>query len=129
MQPPENAQLHEGDFATYWFDDEGILHSRSKSTLRTRENAERNFDLIRKISGGKKVCLLVYLAFTKKPDKETREYMVQGMPSVYKAMAIVSKFGLGNFVMALLFKFQKPVIPMKTFSDEAEAKEWLRQYL
>jgi hypothetical protein len=29
----------------------------------------------------------------------------------------------------LLFKLHPPPIPMKSFSDESSAKEWLRQFL
>jgi hypothetical protein len=31
--------------------------------------------------------------------------------------------------MNILFALKPPAIPMKSFSDEQEAKEWLKQYL
>jgi hypothetical protein len=31
--------------------------------------------------------------------------------------------------MNLLFKFKPPTIPMKTFSEDKEAVDWLKQFL
>jgi hypothetical protein len=62
------------------------------------------------------------------PDKETRKFSAEQLPNVYTAMAMISKGGLGQFIMNLLFKFKAPTIPMKTFSDEKEAVEWAKQY-
>ena len=44
-------------------------------------------------------------------------------------MAMVSKPNLAKFIMNLLFKFKEPPIPMKAFTDDNQAKEWLKQYL
>jgi hypothetical protein len=44
-------------------------------------------------------------------------------------MAMVSKSGLGEIIMNIIFKLKPSTIPMKTFSNEAEAKKWLKQYL
>jgi hypothetical protein len=43
-------------------------------------------------------------------------------------MAMVSKPGLAQFIMKILFHFQSPPIPMKSFTDDVAAKEWLRQF-
>jgi hypothetical protein len=39
----------EGEIATYWFDDNGILVSLSKSVLRTVENISSNVTLVRSL--------------------------------------------------------------------------------
>jgi hypothetical protein len=44
-------------------------------------------------------------------------------------MAMVSKPGLAQFIMNILFRFNKPPIPMKSFTNDAEAKEWLKQFI
>jgi len=41
---------------------------------------------------------------------------------------MVSKPGLSSFIMNFLFKFKAPPIPMKNFTNEDAAREWLRQY-
>ena len=84
---------------------------------------------MKNITGNKTVPLLIYLVNSPGPDKETRKYSTEQLPTVYKAMAMVSKPGLSKFIMNILFKFQKPPIPMKSFTNDIAAKEWLKQYL
>jgi len=44
-------------------------------------------------------------------------------------MAMVSKPGLANLIMSILFKLNPPPIPMKSFTNDKDAKEWLKQFL
>ncbi len=116
----------EGEIADYEYID-GILISYSKPIKRTLENIGNNVKLVKEITGNKKVPLLIFLKNSPMPDKATREYSTKMLPEIYTAMAMVSKPGLASFIMRLLFKFQSPPIPMKSFTDEAEAKKWLHQ--
>jgi hypothetical protein len=63
------------------------------------------------------------------PDKETRKFSAEQLPNVYTAMAMVSKPGLSRFIMNILFALKKPPIPMKSFTNEKEAKDWLRAFV
>lgn len=127
MQLPTDRETFEGEIATYWFD-EGILVSLSKSVLRTVENISGNVELVKKITNNKPVPLLIYITNSPVPDKKTREFSTTQLPVIYSAMAMVSKNGLAKFIMNLLFKFKPAPIPMKTFSDDKAAKEWLKQF-
>ena len=118
-------ELIKGDIADYRLDDSGILYSYSKSVLRTVSLMEANVKLVKQITGGKPVPLLIFLKNSPMPDKATRQYSKEKIPELYSAMAMVSKPGLSSFIMKLLFAFQKPPIPMKSFTDELEAKAWL----
>ncbi len=118
-------ELIKGDIADYRLDDSGILYSYSKSVLRTVSLMEANAKLVKQITGGKPVPLLIFLKNSPMPDKATRQYSKEKIPELYSAMAMVSKPGLSAFIMKLLFAFQKPPIPMKSFTDELEAKAWL----
>jgi len=129
MNMPAGIKLIKGEIADYWLSDEGILYSFSKNPLRTVKNISENIALVKQITGNKKVPLLIYLSPSPVPDKETRKFSAAQLPGVYTAMAMVSKPGLAKFIMNILFSLQKPPIPMKSFSDEQEAKEWLKQYL
>ena len=61
MIVPANASgIIKGEIADYWYND-GILYSYSKSILRTVDNISGNVALVKKITGGKKVPLLIYL--------------------------------------------------------------------
>jgi hypothetical protein len=129
MNPPGNIQLIKGEIADYYYSPEGILYSYSKPPERTVKNIAENIALVKQITGGKKVPLLIYLSKSAVPDKATRKFSAEQLPNVYTAMAMVSKGGLAQFIMNILFKFKTPPIPMKSFADDKAAKEWLMQFL
>jgi hypothetical protein len=125
---PTDRPIFEGEIATYWFED-GILVSLSKSPMRTVANITDNVALVKRITNNKRVPLLIYLSNSPVPDKETRKFSTEQLPHIYTAMAMVAEPGLASFLMNILFKFQSPPIPMKNFTDDEQAKEWLKQYL
>jgi putative acetyltransferase len=124
----EKSSLIPGEIADYRYED-GILYSYSKSIRRTVDNISGNVELVKKITGGKKVPLLIYLADSPVPDKETRKFSTEKLPEIYTAMAMVAKPGLTQLIMGILFRFNAPPIPMKSFTDPVKAKEWLQQYV
>jgi hypothetical protein len=125
---PTDRPVFEGEIADYWMDD-GILISLSKNPKRTVANITGNIALVKRITGNKKVPLLIYLSNSPVPDGETRKFVNKVLPEVYTAMAMISKPGLASFIMNFLFSLKTPPIPMKNFTDETEAKKWLVQYL
>ena len=128
MRPPADTEVFEGEIATYCMED-GILISLSKSPKRTVANIKENILLVNRITNNQKVPLLIYLSNSPIPDKETREFSAQQLPNIYSAMAMISKPGLAKLIMNLLFKFKTPPIPMKNFTDDKDAKNWLKQFL
>ena len=129
MGNDSDKQLIEGEIADYLLTDDGILISYSKSILRTVENISANVALVKKITNNKKVPLLIYLKNSPVPDKETRKFSTEQLPQIYTAMAMVSKPGLAQLIMKILFKFQNPPIPIKSFTDDEKARAWLTQFL
>ena len=129
IQKPTDRETWEGEIATYWFDDNGILVSLSKSILRTVENISSNVVLVRSITDNKPVPLLIYLANSPIPDKQTRKFSTEQLPVIYSAMAMVCKPGLSKFIMNILFGLKPPPIPMKSFTDDKAATQWLKQFL
>ncbi len=125
---PTDRPTFESDIATYWFED-GILVSLSKSVKRTVANITQNVSVVKQITGNKPVPLLIYLSSSPVPDKATRKLATEMLPVIYSAMAMVSKPGLSRFIMNILFMLKPPPIPMKSFTDDKEAKEWLKQYV
>jgi len=128
IDPQVGKEVFESEIARYWFDG-GILISDSKSIRRTVGNISSNVELVRRITNNKPVPLLIHLKNSPIPDKATRKLSTEKLPEIYKAMAMVSKGGLAQFIMNLLFKFKTPPIPMKSFDNEKDAREWLKQYL
>src|SRR5690242_16443834 len=128
IQVPTDRQIFEGEIATYWFDD-GILVALSKSPKRTVQSISGNVALVKQITNNKPVPLLIYLANSPVPDKEARKFSTEQLPVIYSAMAMVSKPGLPKFIMNILFSLKPPPIPMRSFTDDKEAKEWLKQFV
>ena len=128
VKPPIDIETHEGEIAIYWMQ-EGILFSLSNSTKRTVANISENIKFVKKITNDKKMPLLIYLTNSPVPDKATRKFSTEQLPVVYKAMAMVSKPGLSKFIINILFRLSPPPIPMKSFTDDKEAKEWLKQFV
>jgi len=127
--PPPGKEIFEGEIATYWLDNDGLLISVSKSPTRTVANITANVALVKQITSNKKVPLLIYLSKSGVPDKETRKFATKQLPEIYSAMAMVSKPGLAKFIMNLLFRLKPPPIPMKSFVNDKEARVWLKQFL
>jgi hypothetical protein len=125
---PTDRQVWEGEMATYWFEN-GILVSLSKSIRRTVENISANVALVKQITNNKPVPLLIYLSNSPVPDKAARRFSTEQLPIIYKAMAMVSKPGLSRFIMNILFSLKPPPIPMKSFTNDREAKAWLQQFV
>jgi hypothetical protein len=124
MEKP--TELIRGEIADYYLSEEGILFSYSKSIKRTVELIERNVVLVKEITGNKPVPLLIHLVNSPIPDKETQRFSKEKLSEIYSAMAMVSKPGLSAFIMKILFQFQKPPIPMQSFTDEQKALDWLK---
>jgi len=128
IKPPDNIQLIIGEIADYWYAPDGILYSYSKNPTRTVKNISENIALVKSITNNKIIPLLIYLSNSPVPDKATRKFAAEQLPNVYSAMALVSKPGLSKFIMNILFNINPPAIPMKSFTDDKKAKEWLTQF-
>lgn len=128
MSKSEHIGLIKGEIADYKYED-GILYSYSKEIRRTVQNIADNVELVKKITGNKKVPLLIYLKNSPVPDKATRKFSTEKLPEIYSAMAMVAEPGLSRFIMNILFKLKTPPIPMKSFTNDLVAKNWLKQYI
>jgi hypothetical protein len=129
IKPPVNTQLIKGEIADYWYAPDGILYSYSKNPIRTVKNITENISLVKSITNNKIIPLLIYLSNSPIPGKATRKFAAEQLPNVYSAMAMVSKPGLSKFIMNILFSIKPPAIPMKSFTDDKKAKEWLAQFV
>jgi len=105
------------------------LVSLSKNPRRTVANIKANIELVKRITNNQRLPLLIYLSNSPVPDKKTREFSAQQLHNVYSAMAMVSKAALAKLIMNMLFRLKPPPIPMKNFTDDKEAKDWLKQFL
>ncbi len=130
MVPPENVKIIDFPTSIMWFDDDGILCSVAKKIPpQTVEEAKKMMVEFRKITGGKKVCLLSDSTDSPPSDKEMRDYAAEIMPEIALAVAIISRSAVGRMAANLFFSIKKQPYPVKMFNEENEAKQWLKQYL
>ena len=130
MVPPQNAKVIDFPASVMWFDENGILYSIAKKIpQQTLEEAKYTIEELRKITGGKKVCLLSDSTDSTPVNKEMRDYLAEVIPDIVIAIAVISRSALGKMVANLFFSIKKQPYPVKMFTDETEAKEWLKQYL
>ncbi|CAN5379099.1 hypothetical protein BH11BAC3_BH11BAC3_02060 [soil metagenome] len=130
MVLPENTEVFEFPTTTMWFDENGILCAIAKKLpLQTVEEAKKTYSEFSKITGGKKICLLSDSTNSSPANKEMRDYASRTLPEFAKAVAIISRSAVGRMAANLFFSLKKQPFPVKMFTDETEAKEWLKQYL
>ncbi|MBO9594673.1 MAG: STAS/SEC14 domain-containing protein [Niabella sp.] len=125
---PADRPVFDGEIATYWFE-EGILVSLSKAVKRTVANISGNVALVKELTGGTRVPLLIYLTKSPVPDKATRKLSAEMLAVNYKAMAMISEPGLALLIMKIVFKLKPSPIPVKSFTNDHDAKAWLKQFV
>lgn len=129
MQHSEDKEVFESELADFWFDDDRILCSYAKKANRTLEKQKETYQLIRKITGNKKVCYFSDDTFAGPQDQETREYVAREMPDLFKAMAVLADSTMATLLVDTFINFSGHPIPIQVFTNEQEAKKWLKQYL
>jgi hypothetical protein len=130
MQVPVDAITFETELSVMWFDENGILCSvYKKNAVLSKSALEKSFHLIKARSGGKKICWLGEISGVSAADKDTRDYAAAHTPEFVKALAILSSSPFANFIANIYLNLKKAPYPRKLFSDEAEAKKWLKQFI
>jgi hypothetical protein len=73
--------------------------------------------------------MLVDVTYTAESSKEIRDYAAHEFPNFVKAIAMVSGSVFGKMLANLFFTLKAQPYPTKMFTNEQDAKEWLKQYL
>lgn len=130
MVPPENIKIIDFPTSIMWFDEDGILCSIAKKVpQQTVEEAKKTMEEFRKITGGRKICLLSDSTDSAPANKEMRDYAAEAIPEIAKAVAIISRSAVGKMAANLFFSIKKQPYPVKMFNNETDAKNWLKRYL
>jgi hypothetical protein len=129
MKLPIDREIYRSDIAEFWFDDDGLLCCNATQTERTIENLTQSFELVEKITGGKKVCLLTDITNTGVQAKKERDFATGKLPRYYKAMAIISNSDFGNAMANIFLSLYNLPLPVKLFKDEQQARQWVKGFL
>jgi hypothetical protein len=110
--------------------DDGILLMRMlpKASI-LEQDAIEICKVAAEISGDLIHCNLVDISDMTFMDKKARAVFASQKKTTVPAVAILNKSKIQRSLVNLYFGFSKPIIPTKAFTDEAEARAWLRTKL
>lgn len=133
MEIPKDAKIIEWTTSFIWFDEDGVMYSKPKPGVvepeLTREESAQQMEEFKKLLGHKKVCMILETnANSKPPKKEDRDFIADQLNQIVKAMGLISSSPLSRMIANLFFGLKPPPYPVKFFSNEKEAKEWIKQY-
>jgi len=117
-----------------WLDDHGIVtvvsFLRSEGTI---EDSKESLAALLKISGGKKRPVFVNPDRQKSITREARIYSIKNAPDVATAVAILITSPVMQIIANFLIGMNKTInngnFPLKFFTSEKKAIEWLKQYI
>jgi hypothetical protein len=114
-----------------WLEDDGIVRVKVKPNIRIDlQNAQLTIRAVSEVCGGKRCPALVDLRGLVAMEREARLYFAgEETAKVESAAALLIESPLsraiGNFFMGL----NKPIIPTRLFTSEAEALAWLKDFV
>lgn len=134
MQIPDNVKTIDWSTSIIWFDEDGIFYSQPKPGVPepqlSREETLEQMDRFKKLIGNKKVCMILESnSNSKPPKKEDRDFIADQLNQVTMAMGIISTSPLSRMIANLFFGLKPPKYPVKFFSNQTDAKTWIKQYL
>jgi hypothetical protein len=134
MEIPLDVKIIDWPTSIIWFDNDGVLYSMPKPGIPesnfTREGSLQQMNELKKLIGNKKVCMILETSKNSKtPKREERDFVAEQLTKIIKAMAIISPSPLSRMVANLFFGMKPPTYPVKFFSNQIDAKEWIKQYL
>ena len=130
LEPPGGAETFETTYSTMWFDENNILCSVSrKNAVITKETLDHSFNMIRIRAKGEKVCWIGDVTNITSADKEARDYAANETPKFIKALALITNSPLSRMVANIFLNLKKLPFPVKMFTSEEEARNWIAKYL
>ena len=116
-----------------WLSKDGILVQENLfNTMETLETAKENVEMLWKVAGHKKRPVLVDPTEVLYVEDEARNYYAFSDKSeqYFTAVAILTKTTTAKIIGNFMISVNKPkAFPVKLFSSEKDAIEWLKNYV
>ncbi len=125
MKLPSDKEIFRDELAVYWIENDELLCSVCTSNPRTFVATKNSFDLIDKITGGRKVCLLSDISAAGRGADKVRQLSVEGSKKHFKLMALITSSAFGSLLGNTFMTISGQPLPMKLFTNEKEAREWV----
>lgn len=129
MDIPKDKEIFDLHSSLLWIDEDGIACAVGKRNELPLDIHKKNFEFFKRITGDRKVCLMVDTTYMMPATKEVRDFFNSELSRVTKALAVVSRSALGKMVAAVQMGLRNPAYPIRLFTSEEEARLWLKQFL
>lgn len=130
MELPKHIETYTAGIMTAWVDEPGVMRGIClKNIPCSMENVKKSLELWKKLADGKKICFLIDITNILPPDWETRDYIENELNTLINAYAMISNSVLSKTIANVFFALKPPKYPIKMFTNEKDAREWLTQYL
>ena len=118
----------ENDTLKCWHED-GILHAAFQVPVLDLAGTKIAVDLRVKVSNATSFPMLVDARKVKSITKESRDYLASDEGTKYLlATGLLLDSTIGRFLGNFFLQINKPKVPLKLFTDETEALNWLGQF-
>ena len=113
-----------------WLEDD-IIHIVSlPGTEETLETAKENLAAVKKLVKNGKKPLLADMSQIKSVSREAREcYSRKESEEFTSAMALIAKSAVSKVIGNFFLGLNKPPYPIKLFTSEKEAIDWLKEFI
>src|SRR5579885_3646685 len=118
MKRPLDLEIFQDEQAEYWMENDILLCSVCKPNFRTLDGTKNSFQLIEKITNGKKVCLLSDISSAGQGSHGVREVSMLLAPKHFKAMALITSSSFGSLLGIMFLSLSKQPLPMQLFGNE-----------
>ena len=79
-------------------------------------------------SKGKSFPLIIDMTGIKSTTREARQYMASIGATLVTAGALITRSAVSRTIGNIFLKIDKPPVPVKLFTSQVKAREWLMQY-
>ena len=133
VQTLEHSEILEAvdtPFMSMWKDDSGLLCARYINDLHlSLDVAIAVVESRIYFARGRAYPILVDMRGIKSTTKEARQYMATVGATLVTAGALITGSAVNRTLGNIFLILDKPLVPLKLFTDEVQARKWLKQFL
>ena len=130
MQSNIDAEVFETTTGKAWLREDGILMVVVKHQAEIKlEDAKSNIELGKKLTKGKIIGLCINMRQIRYIDREARSYYSSSENNNIKAIGVIVDSFLSRVIANFFVAIYKPKKPVKLFTSEEKATEWLKRFI
>lgn len=96
----------------------------------TEEDARENIDAVQELANGKSIPVLVDIRRSKGISKEARAFLASAdIPPIQCACALLVESAISRVIGSFFLGLNKTHFPLRLFTNEQDAREWLQTFL